>query len=233
MDGKFLQGRVRNGKAQVDRPVQNPPARGCIGRGSPYGPLGAAAPTTRAVSSRKLQGVKGNGKRETLPTRRPGTTTFPFPRQPARDPVARRWTQEELHAVRGQPLEDVARQLGHRRDPGDRAGKKVLKGPRRLPDHHLNPATRYHLPRTERSTYSPPSSSIKSCKPTVFPSTASATPNLPKWIEAWNPSGILCACDPDTAGDQNAEALLKHVPRVHRCRPDAAHDWNEIIRRSP
>ena len=70
--------------------------------------------------------------------------------------MARRWTQEELHAVRGQPLEDVARQLGHRRDAGDRAGKRVLKGPRRLPDHHLNPATRYHLPRTERSTYSPP-----------------------------------------------------------------------------
>ena len=24
----------------------------------------------------------------------------------------------------------------------------------------------------------------------------------PKWTEAWNPSGILCACDPDTAGDR-------------------------------
>ena len=97
--------------------------------------------------------------------------------------MARRWTQEELHAVRGQPLDDTTRQLGYRRDPGDRAGMRVLKGPRRLPDHHVNPGTRYHLPRRERSTFSPPSSSIKSRKPTVFASTASATPNLPKWIE--------------------------------------------------
>ena len=68
---------------------------------------------------------------------------------------------------------------------------------------------------------------------TVFASTAGATPSLPKWIEAWKPTRILCAYDADTAGDQNAEALAKRDPRVQRCRPDGARDWNEIICRTP
>ena len=35
--------------------------------------------------------------------------------------MPRRWTQEELDAVRTQPLEPIARQLGYRQDPRDRA----------------------------------------------------------------------------------------------------------------
>ena len=66
---------------------------------------------------------------------------------------------------------------------------------------------------------------------TVFASTAGATPNLPNWIEAWKTARILCAFDADTAGDQNAEALAKRDPRVQRCRPQGARDWNEIIRK--
>ena len=68
---------------------------------------------------------------------------------------------------------------------------------------------------------------------TVFASTAGATPNLPKWIEAWKPARILCAFDADPVGDQNAEALAKHDPRVQRCRSEGARDWNEIIRKEP
>ena len=66
---------------------------------------------------------------------------------------------------------------------------------------------------------------------TVFASAASATPNLPKWIEAWKPVRILCAFDADDAGDQNAQALQQRDPRVRRCRPEGAQDWNEIIRK--
>ena len=35
--------------------------------------------------------------------------------------MPRRWTQEELDSVRTQPLEPIARQLGYRQDPRDRA----------------------------------------------------------------------------------------------------------------
>ena len=64
-------------------------------------------------------------------------------------------------------------------------------------------------------------------------STAGATPAIPTWIEAWKPNRILCAYDADSTGDQNAKALEKHDPRVERCRPKGAKDWNEIIQRRP
>ena len=35
--------------------------------------------------------------------------------------MTRRWTQEELHTVRSQPLEAIARRIGYRKDPHDRA----------------------------------------------------------------------------------------------------------------
>ncbi len=35
--------------------------------------------------------------------------------------MTRRWTQQQLHAVRSQPLEPIARRLGYRQDPRDRA----------------------------------------------------------------------------------------------------------------
>lgn len=62
VDGKFLQGKGRRGKAQVDCSDQYPPAGRCIGQGSPCGPSVEAAQRSRAVSTRKLAGVKGNGK---------------------------------------------------------------------------------------------------------------------------------------------------------------------------
>lgn len=85
--------------------------------------------------------MKGNGKRETP---RPGANpraAFPSPNSPARTPATRRWTREELHACRSQPLEPVAKRLGYRQHPADRAkwrrpGSILSINGSRFFDHH-------------------------------------------------------------------------------------------------
>ena len=98
----------------------------------------------------KSPGVKGNGKPETLPDRRPGARSSRFRKQPAGGPGTRRWSREELQSVRGQPHENITCQPGHRRGQAAVHGGTVPNGPGRLPDLHLNPAARSRLPCTER-----------------------------------------------------------------------------------
>ena len=126
--------------------------------------------------------------------------------------------------------------LGTRTSPDQKAFKAMAKGSRKaqgafwIPTANQPPDTLFL---TESALDALSAFALKQTPKgaTVFASTAGATPNLPKWIETWKPARILCAFDADTAGDQNAKALAKRDPSIRRCRPQAAKDWNEIIRK--
>lgn len=128
--------------------------------------------------------------------------------------------------------------LGTRTSPFRKAFKAMARGSRKAQGAFWVPASN-QLPDTlflAESALDALSASLLAETPkgaTVFASAAGATPILPKWIEAWKPARILCAFDADTAGDQNAETLAKRDPRVRRCRPKGARDWNEVIRKQP
>ena len=60
-------------------------------------------------------------------------------------------------------------------------------------------------------------------------STAGVRSN-PPWLRPLLSNGyqIHCGFDADPAGDQAAEAMLRHHPTIRRLRP-SAKDWNEVL----
>lgn len=66
----------------------------------------------------------------------------------------------------------------------------------------------------------------------LLASTAGVASSLPRWLRDWPPQQLVCAYDADPAGDQAAAALRRQHPLLIRLRPDAAKDWNDLLRPS-
>ena len=63
-------------------------------------------------------------------------------------------------------------------------------------------------------------------------STGAVTTTIPKWIEAWNPRRIFCACDATRSGDHAAQRLIEKDTRTVRLRPALdGQDWNDMLMR--
>ena len=63
-------------------------------------------------------------------------------------------------------------------------------------------------------------------------STGAAADSIPKWIEAWNPRRIFCACDATPNGDRAARRLQDRDTRIVRLRPPLdGQSWNDMLLR--
>ena len=61
-------------------------------------------------------------------------------------------------------------------------------------------------------------------------STGGTARRLPRWLDAFPDSSLLCGYDADPVGDQAALALLRLHPGLRRRRPFHAKDWNDLLR---
>ena len=64
----------------------------------------------------------------------------------------------------------------------------------------------------------------------LIASTAGTARHLPRWLDRFPGSRLLCGYDADPAGDQAARALLRQHPALRRLRPLRAKDWNDLLR---
>ncbi len=64
----------------------------------------------------------------------------------------------------------------------------------------------------------------------LIASTAGAARRLPRWLDSFPSSRLLCGYDADPVGDQADRALLRQHPGLRRLRPEQAKDWNDLLR---